>query len=146
MTVKKMKKKIQNSLNFVFDEVTMAMGFSQPSMTVPDDTMSLKELLNRQNNGMPLEDVKSPLFYGEDGEGINPATLDIEDKKYYIEKASAELKEIQDKYVKGNVPPPIEVKETEQKLEKEALMSEKEWEAEMDKRQFKIWKDEQRAK
>lgn len=108
----------QNASSFIFNIETMAKKFTQPSQTVPDQTMSLKELLNRYAKGQPFENTKEPLFYGDDGEGINPATLDLSEREYYTEQAKRELKEIQDRLGAGHKPPPIEMRETEQHQEK----------------------------
>lgn len=37
-----------------------------PSMTVPDQTMSLKDILTRYARGLPIEGEKFPVYHGEE--------------------------------------------------------------------------------
>lgn len=39
---------------------------NEPSMTVPDQTMSLKELLERYARGLPVAGAKQEIFHGEE--------------------------------------------------------------------------------
>ncbi|WNK13133.1 MAG: hypothetical protein [Microvirus sp.] len=56
---------------------------TEPSMTVPDQTMSMKEILRRFASGLPIGGIRVPLYEGEEDyensflEGIDPKTLDI---------------------------------------------------------------------
>ena len=55
--------------------------FTMPSQTVPDQTMSMKTILERYAKGLPVADGKEPIW-DEDPEnsaGINPRTLDLVD-------------------------------------------------------------------
>lgn len=55
--------------------------FTQPSQTIPDQTMSVKTILERYASGLPLQGLKEPIFEQEDtpSSGINPKTLDLVD-------------------------------------------------------------------
>lgn len=67
--------------------------FTQPSMTVPDETMSIRELLSRHVNGLPVENGKVPLYdEDESSDGINPKTLDLTDWDELKRNAAATIK------------------------------------------------------
>lgn len=50
-----------------------------PDETVPDQSMSVSEILRRFANGLPLGGERVPLYEGDDDpfDGVNPAKLDI---------------------------------------------------------------------
>lgn len=49
-------------------------GF-QPSLTVPDDTMTMREMIMRHTRGLEVNTVERKAIYS-DSNGVNPATLD----------------------------------------------------------------------
>lgn len=53
--------------------------FTQPSQTVPDQTMSIKTILERYAQGLPIDAEKNPIYEDEETNGINPRTLDLVD-------------------------------------------------------------------
>lgn len=56
--------------------------FTQPSMTVPDQTMSMRTMLERHTKGLPLDGKGRQAIYEDDGQptgGVNPKTLDLVD-------------------------------------------------------------------
>lgn len=61
----------------------------EPSMTVPDQTMSMRELLTRFANGLPIDGDNSEAFYDDDENslGINLRTLDLVDQQNLREYA-----------------------------------------------------------
>lgn len=52
---------------------------TQPSQTIPDQTMSIPEILQRYARGLPITKGKVPIYTGEDDpfNGIDPKKLDI---------------------------------------------------------------------
>lgn len=60
----------------------------EPSMTIPDETMSIREILHRHVRGLPI-DGKDPktAIWDEDSNGINPKTLDLTEIQEYKENA-----------------------------------------------------------
>jgi hypothetical protein len=87
-------KKIINMLNV---EPTKGQTNNEPSMTVPDQSMSLRELLTRYARGLPLEGAKTPIWEGEEGFDKDPETLDLAEREDLAEKAREELKNIEEK-------------------------------------------------
>lgn len=89
--------KFKNIINYKPSE---GKKFTMPSLTVPDDTMSIRELLSRHANGLPLSNGQ-PVFYAdEDSLGINPKTLDLtewDDLKKAKDESIKEYKKYQKK-------------------------------------------------
>ena len=50
-----------------------------PSLTIPDQTMSIKEILERYARGLPM-DGKVPIYEGDEGDGIDPRRLDLSER------------------------------------------------------------------
>lgn len=86
MTVKKVKAlarapKVWNWLT-VHKRKQMIRHISDVSQTVPDQTLSLRTLMERYSNGQPINGVDlKPLYEDEEqpSEGINIKTLDLAD-------------------------------------------------------------------
>lgn len=84
-----------------------------PSKTIPDQTMSIPELIRRYAQGLPLGAPKVAL-YDEDPEtdllgGRNWNTLDISEKATFLKSAKSELDELNKKLTrkKSNTPKTI---------------------------------------
>lgn len=76
MTTETQQSKVHTSMNY---EPKKGKTFSQPSQTIPDMTMSMRDIIDRHAKGMPMEIGKSPIFHEEETEqkGINYKTLDL---------------------------------------------------------------------
>ena len=70
---------------------------TEPSKTVPDQAMSVRELLQRFANGLPLGGGKDPIYEGEDGDGIDPRRLDLAERQELEIAARKELAEIEER-------------------------------------------------
>lgn len=72
--------KIKNPLNYNHNDYP-GQKFTQPSMTVPDQTMSIKTIMDRYAKGLPIADGFTPIYEDDDipSSGINPRTLDLVD-------------------------------------------------------------------
>jgi hypothetical protein len=55
--------------------------FTQPSLTVPDQTMSMRTMIERYAKGLPIGDGKEEIWDDDIDQtmGINPRTLDLVD-------------------------------------------------------------------
>lgn len=69
----------------------------QPDMTIPDQSMTLRELLVRYAKGLPLEGAKTPIWDGEEGFDTDPERLDLAEREELAEKAREELKAISER-------------------------------------------------
>jgi hypothetical protein len=74
-----MEKQVKTWLNRE-EHPDTAKKFTMPSATVPDQTMSIKEILTRHAHGLPLGGSQEGL-YDEEGtsQGIDIRTLDLVD-------------------------------------------------------------------
>jgi len=57
---------------------------TQPSMTIPDQTMTIQEILTRYAKGLPIGGSKTPYYDGVEDplDGLpDPRTLDISERK-----------------------------------------------------------------
>ncbi|QXP07947.1 MAG: hypothetical protein [Arizlama microvirus] len=73
---------------------------TMPSETIPDQTMSMTEILRRFASGLPLGASKVEMYDGGEDDiydGINPATLDLAEKQQIADMAKQELQEIQNR-------------------------------------------------
>ena len=52
-----------------------------PSLTVPDQALSIKDIYDRHRKGLPIEGNVNPIF--EESNGINPAAMDLVDIQEY---------------------------------------------------------------
>jgi hypothetical protein len=62
-----------------------------PSLTIPDQAMSVREILQRFANGLPLGGSNEPIWEGEDGDGIDPRRLDLAERQELEIAARQEL-------------------------------------------------------
>lgn len=89
--------------------------FTQPSQTVPDMTMSIREIISRYTRGLPISGNRLPPQYdGPDYEGLNLDHLDPVDRAEYIE---SELSK-----VKNRTQAEEKARKSKEKAEKEAFL------------------------
>ena len=78
--------KIRNSLNYIQERGKV---FTEPSQTVPDQTMSIRTILDRYAKGLPTTGMKIPIY--EDGDIDNyipdPKTMDLAERQEYAKQA-----------------------------------------------------------
>lgn len=65
-----------------------------PSMTIPDQTMSMREIMDRYARGLPLNGQKIPIYNGEEDDMPDLKNLDLADRERYMEEARMELEEV----------------------------------------------------
>jgi hypothetical protein len=72
--------KVWNALNYHLRPRTDETN-TKPSQTVPDQAMSMKEILERYAKGLPISSGNEPIYEDENEptNGINPRTLDLVD-------------------------------------------------------------------
>jgi hypothetical protein len=105
--------KIKNFLNYGQFQKDHEKDFG-PSQTVPDQTMSIRELVRRYASGLPLGGSKEPIYEGEDGDGIDPRRLDLAERQELEIAARQELAEIETRLKSTRIT-------TEQKLSKKDI-------------------------
>ena len=89
-------KKVTNSLNY---EPKEGQIFTQPSLTIPDQTMSMRTILERHAKGLPTTGIGDPRnAYYDGGEYLpDPNTLDLADREEMKEQYKQELNEFTEK-------------------------------------------------
>lgn len=78
--IEKLRSKVWNSIN-VMEKVTKGQSFTLPSMTIPDQTMSMRTIVDRFASGMPSNIGRAVIYEDQNDptSGINPKTLDLAD-------------------------------------------------------------------
>lgn len=74
-----------------FDHIpSKGQTFTMISETVPDQSLTIREIMNRYAKGLPLggHDLNEAI-YDEESEGVNPNTLDLVDIQEIMEKKSS---------------------------------------------------------
>ena len=88
---------MSNISPFLIKKEYKGQGNFGESKTVPDQSMTLRELLIRYAKGLPLEGTKTPIWEGEEGFDVDPDKLDLADREELAEKAREELKAINER-------------------------------------------------
>jgi len=87
--------KVKNSINANSFEKNYKK-FTQPSLTVPDQSMSIKTILERYARGLPVGG-RLDEYYDEEDDLPNPLTLDLAERQELEELYKFELNEINNK-------------------------------------------------
>lgn len=72
------QRKHRSPLNFDY-RLNKVWKTDKPDMTVPDQSMSIREILEKHSRGLMTGGVMKEIYGGDIGEGINPFTLDMVD-------------------------------------------------------------------
>lgn len=67
---------------------------NQPSLTVPDQTMSIKEIMNRFAKGLPIEGQKVPVYHGEEDYLPDYKSLDLTERQELLEHTKQTIKNL----------------------------------------------------
>jgi len=78
-------------LNFDFTTDVKPEKNTQPSETVPDQAMSIREILDRYAKGLPLSGARVPVFDEED-DMPDVRGLDLAERQEVVERYLEELK------------------------------------------------------
>lgn len=70
-----------------YEEIT------EPSLTIPDQTLTIREILDRYARGLSIDGVKNPLFDDEDFLP-DPRTLDLEERYQLAQQFEQELSDM----------------------------------------------------
>jgi len=84
--------KVKNSLNANEFEKNYKK-FTQPSLTVPDQNMSIRTILERYARGLPVGG-RLDEYYDEEDTLPNPLTLDLAERQELAEQYKNEINEI----------------------------------------------------
>jgi hypothetical protein len=108
--------KIKNSLN-ANEFAKNYKKFTLPSLTVPDQTMSIRTILERYARGLPVGG-RLDEYYDEDNDLPDPRTLDLAERQELAELYTNEINEIKSrKKVINNVDNSVENSERVEKTD-----------------------------
>ena len=82
--------RIKNSMNASEFEKNYEHNYS-PSMTIPDQTLSIRQILERHSRGLPIEGWKVPIWDGEDNDLPDIRTLDLAERQELAHLYAQEL-------------------------------------------------------
>jgi hypothetical protein len=70
---------------------------NEPSETIPDQSMSIRTLLDRYSRGLPISGERTPIWQqGDDYNDMpDPRTLDLAERQEFAEQYQQELKSLQ---------------------------------------------------
>lgn len=111
---------IKNSLN----AQEFAKRYEVPdkvSMTIPDQTLSIRDIMRRFAAGLPIDGEKVPIYDGEDSDMPDLKNMDLAERQEYIETAKAELSDLNvkleaDRLKKAKKPEKESQKETKEEV------------------------------
>jgi hypothetical protein len=88
--------------------------FTEPSQTVPDQALTIREILKRYASGQPLGGSLEPIYEGDEGDGIDPRRLDLAERQELEIAAREELAVIEKRLKSTRIT-------TDQRLSKEQI-------------------------
>lgn len=71
-----------------------------PSLTLPEQSLSVKEILAHHTRGIPIDIGKVPIYHGDDVEFPDPRKLDLSELQQIREDFQREIAETKAKYEK----------------------------------------------
>ncbi len=84
--------KVKNSLNYDFTEQQGEVN-TLPSMTIPDQTMSIRTIVDRYTRGLPVTGF-TPVYDGEDHYIPDIKTLDLVERQEMADKIREEVESL----------------------------------------------------
>ena len=84
--------KVKNSLNYDYTDQKGEVN-TLPSMTIPDQTMSIRTIVDRYAKGLPVT-AFTPIYEGEDFYMPDPKTLDLVDRAELLENVKQEVESL----------------------------------------------------
>jgi len=70
---------------------------TQPSKTIPDQSMSVKEIMERHARGLPTAGERVPVYFGEDEDMPDLKKMDLAEIQELKENAALQVTQLQDK-------------------------------------------------
>lgn len=93
----KVKARIKNSLTAKYYPKKYEVN-NMPSMTIPDQAMSLKTILERYAKGLPITtNVNQPIEQEPGGEGIDLRKLDLAEREQLLDNLKGKIKDYQER-------------------------------------------------
>lgn len=114
---------IKNSFNHKqFPLYASQWDNNKPDMTVPDQSITLKEMLDRHSKGMLINGQFNAIFdMDETAQGINPLTLDLTDMQELHILNAQEIETLRGKAIAEKAKRTAEANEARKKLQDEHI-------------------------
>lgn len=71
---------------------------NMPSLTIPDQTMSMRTILERHSRGLPIDGVKVPIWEGEDNDLPDWNRLDLVERQELAHLYKNEIEDIKNRH------------------------------------------------
>lgn len=84
-----------NSKNQVNAKPSKGQEITQPSQTIPDQSLSIVDIMRRSASGLPLVGQKIPIYNGEDVDHPDLTKMDLAEREAYIKSQEMELRDLQ---------------------------------------------------
>ena len=84
--------RVKNSLNYDYTEEKGEIN-TLSSMTIPDQTMSIRNIVDRYTRGLPVTGF-TPVYDGEDFYMPDPKTLDLVERAEMLENIKQEVESL----------------------------------------------------
>jgi len=85
-------RKIKNHLTYSVEDRQQERN-TQPSKTIPDQTMSVQEIMDRFARGLPIDGAKLAIYHGEEDDMPDLERMDLSEKHELLEAARKEVEE-----------------------------------------------------
>lgn len=98
---------------------TEGRTFTQPSLAIPDQTLSLKTLVQKYVRGLPISAPTLSGTFTEDEDAVDFSKLDLADQERIYYERSDELKNLEDTLIKEREEKARKRKEKDEETQKE---------------------------
>lgn len=71
-----------------------------PSMTIPDQSMSVKDMLDRQSRGLPVTGARIPVYHGEDDFYPDFDKMDLADREQILRDVKERIDNAREEHTK----------------------------------------------
>lgn len=85
---------------------------TNPSQTIPDQAMTVAEIMRRHANGLSINESRVPLYYGEEDDMPDLSRMDKADREMKIQEMRQQHDELRERLT-AQVSEPTEVTEAE---------------------------------
>lgn len=83
-------KKVLNSLTYDYKQVKGEVN-TLPSKTIPDQSMTIKQILERHSRGLPMLGQKVPMYDDTEELTVDPRTMDLTDVQEELDNIAGRM-------------------------------------------------------
>lgn len=116
-TEKQSRYKILTPLNY-HENMYQGYQITEPSKTIPDQTLSIDQIMDRYAKGLPIGGINTAPIYDEESSGINYKTLDQVDIQEMMRDANDTIRNFEEIKKRYEARPENQEKKDQDKKEK----------------------------